>query len=481
MPRIRNGIFVTTALTLFILILSVPAVAQTNLLIAQADTDMPDEEPMLLNSLEAVDVSTSLPELTLNEAIDMALSDNNTLEMAQQAVDIVRAGGRSALAQFLPDISMAYVYTRLGDANVIEVPDVGEFVLQPENSFFWGLTLSYPLYNGGQDSATRRSVEAETRGAEYRLDQAEGLIRLAVTGAYTGVLELQAALDAARASRDHLDEVLRTSRAFYNEGYLPLSDLLAVEVARSQAVQSVAELERALEIAQSSLAILIGGEITDRWNLVPVEYPESDVPYELDTLWDWALNTRAELREIESQRDSLEAQMAAIRSARNPRVSLQADYSRSGSNLFPDDSTILQGTVSIFWDLYDFGRTDDLLAPLEEQMSLLDIQYEEMENQVRQEVESALLDVRTQLGNLDVSRQARGQADEAFRVAHRRLEEGLGLTLDVLNAEANLSRTDAGYYSVLYSYYRAVATLARTVGMTTNDLVVLISTDMEED
>jgi outer membrane protein TolC len=481
MLTFRNGILSATALIICVLLISIPAVAQTNLLIAQADGDMTDEPPTLLDSLEAVDVSTSLPDLTLSEAIDMALSDNNNIEMARQAVDIARASGRSALTQFLPDLSMAYVYTRLGDANVIEVPDVGEFVLQPENSFFWGLTFKYPLYNGGQDTATRRSSDAETRGAEYRLDEAEDMIRLSVTGAFMGILQMQAGLDAARASRNHLDEVVRTSQALYDEGYLPLSDLLSVQVAQSRAIQSVAELERNLEVAQSSFAILIGGDITDRWNLVPVEYPESDIPYDLDTLWDWALSTRSELKEIDTQRESVEAQMAAIRSSRNPRVSLQADYSRSGSDLFPDDSTVLQGTVSIFWDLYDFGRADDLLAPLEERMGLLDTQYDDMQNQVRQEVESALLDVRTQLGNLEVSRQARAQAREAYRVASRRLEEGLGLTLGVLNAEADLSQTDAGYYSVLYSYYRAIATLARTVGMTTDDLVVLISTDMEEE
>lgn len=480
MRNIRNGILAGIVLPFLVFLFGNTANAQTNLLIAQADDDPGQEQAAIVDSSEAVDVSTSLPELTLPEAIEMALADSNTIEMARRAVNISRAGGRSALAQFLPDLSTTYVYTRLGDANVIEVPDMGEFVLQPENSFFWGLTLTYPIYSGGQDEATERAADADIRSAEYRLEETTGLIRLAVTSAFAGVLQAQAGLQAARDSRNHLDEVLRTSRALYDEGYLPLSDLLSVEVARSQAVQRVAELERSLEIAQSSLALIIGADITDRWELVPIEYPESDVPYDLDTLWDWALSERAELKEIESQRDALEAQMDSVRSSRNPRVNLQGDYSRTGSDLFPDDSTALQGTISIFWDLYDFGRTDDLLAPLEEQMGLLDVQQEEMKNQVRQEVESALLDVRTQLGNLQVSRQAVTQAEEAFRVARRRQEEGLGLTLDVLNAEANLSGSEAGYYSVLYNYYRAIATLARTVGMTTDDLVALISTDMEE-
>jgi outer membrane protein TolC len=72
-------------------------------------------------------------------------------------------------------------------------------------------------------------------------------------------------------------------------------------------------------------------------------------------------------------------------------------------------------------------------------------------------------------------RGAVAQAEEAFRVAKRRQEEGLGITLEVLNAEATLAQTTLGLTHMTYEYYRDLATLAQTVGLTTDDMVALIA------
>ena len=259
-------------------------------------------------------------------------------------------------------------------------------------------------------------ADEEAGGEANQADQAEMLIRLGVMQAYTGILEAQAGLDAARKSLDHLDEVLRSAQANYEAGYLPLSDLLAVEVAQLQMQQTVRQLESGLEMARSALSVLIGADIRDRWALVPVAYPEEEIPYTLDSLWEWALEWRPDLRSIDSQRESLEAQISAIASARRPIVSFDAEYSISGEDLFPSGQEKLQGMISVYWDVHDFGRTDDLVAPYEEQIDLLDIQRAELEGQIMQEVESHFLNVQTQLGNLEVSRIALVQAEDFTQV-----------------------------------------------------------------
>ncbi len=454
--------------------------ARTNLLVAMAETE--DHQAIDVSSAveEQIDPESMLPELTLGEATDMALANNHALAMARQAIEIARAQGRSALSQFLPDLSTTYAYTRLGAASVISVPNVGEYVLQPAGSSYWALMFSYRYYTAGRRESVERASEAGAEAARYQADQAEMLIRLGVMQAYTGILEAQAGLDAARKSLDHLDEVLRSAQANYEAGYLPLSDLLAVEVAQLQMQQTVRQLESGLEMARSALSVLIGADIRDRWALVPVAYPEEEIPYTLDSLWEWALEWRPDLRSIDSQRESLEAQISAIASARRPIVSFDAEYSISGEDLFPSGQEKLQGMISVYWDVHDFGRTDDLVAPYEEQIDLLDIQRAELEGQIMQEVESHFLNVQTQLGNLEVSRIALVQAEEAFRVARRRQEEGLGRMIEVLDAEATLARTEANHAHILYEYYRALTSLAVSTGLSVDDLVALIIAGSED-
>jgi outer membrane protein TolC len=465
-------IIINLSILLMILLGAGSAPAAENLLLAESG-----EQPSQSAEVGVPADNT----LTLEQALSTAMSDSTTLQLAEQAVELARAGGRSALAGFNPDLSMMYSYTRLADVPSVDIPDVGTIKTGSADTFRLGLTFKYPLYSGEQDSAIRRASEAQTLSAELKVEGARLFLGIGVTTAYTMVLEAGEALDASRRSLDHLTEMLRVAQANFDAGYLPESDLLSIQVAKAQADQAVIEAEKNLELARSGLALAIGGDITDRWKLEPVQFPESDIPFTKETLWDWALAARPEMKDTRAQRDALLAQMDAVRSALRPRVSFQADYSTSGDK-FPvggsgglTGGTSISGTVGIFWDLYDFGRTDDTLAPMREQMRLIDLQEQSLSDQIKQEVESALLNVRTQLGNLGVMRGAVAQAEEAFRVAKRRQEEGLGITLEVLNAEDTLSQTTLGLTHMLYEYYRDLATLAQTLGMTTHDLVALVT------
>jgi outer membrane protein TolC len=479
------------AIVALALITSTVANAATNLL-ADAGESAESDVPVTLNQAgvpEEVQATGQLPSLTIEESLQRALSDNRNLELARQAVEIARAGGRSALASFLPDLRFAYIYTRLADVSTIEVPGVGEFTMGNQDSFRLALSFTMPIYSGGQYGATVRASEAQGAASETRVRQVETLIAAGVVAVYSYSLEARQALEVSRASKTHVDEVLRTAQATYDQGLLPLSDLLSVRVAQSSAAQAVLQAERNLETAQSSLAYLIGANIGDRWELEPLEYPVYSVPFSLETLWEWALSQRPELIELEHNRAALEAQMDAIKSGRRPRVNFEVDFSRSGN--LPDgtsqgesagfgEGATFQGIIGVYWDLYDFGRTDDLLAPLEEQMALLDIQEADMREQVKKEVESALLNVRNQYESISISNDAVTQAQEAYRVAKRRQEEGLGLILQVLDAESTLLRTSAGDVHITYEYYRGLASLAASIGMSMDDLVALLIASNEE-
>lgn len=427
--------------------------------------------------------SANLPELNLDQAIEKALSDNQKLKMAEQAVEIARAAGRSALAAFFPDLNALYTYTRLKEAPKVEIPGMGEFPMGTKDNFRLALSFSYPLYNGGQDSATKRAARAGVESSMFQLEQAKLLLSVGITTGYTMVLEAKAALQARKKSLEQIKELYRVAKANFDAGYLPKSDLLSIEVALAQAQQSVAEMKRNLELGRSAFALAIGDDISKRWNLAPVEFPEVDVPFDLETLWEWALASRPELKALQAQKKALEAQMDAAKSARLPRINAQIDYSDSGSE-FPlggesglTGGTSLSGTAAIFWDIFDFGRTDAILAPLKEQMEMLELQEADLKNQVLQEVESSYLNAKTQYGNLAVARAAVTQAEEAFRVAKMRQQAGLGLTLEVLNAESNLYQVETGLIHTQYEYFRSLGLLAQSLGMKTKDFLVLITAD----
>jgi outer membrane protein TolC len=461
------------------------AQAYEDLLLAQADTGANGTEgnpveDLLIESFgdpegyedEEIQVSTILPELSLYEALALSLEYNRSIGARELGIESAYSERRSSMSEFLPDLSAFYNYTRYDSASVVSTPDF-EFTMRGLVSTRWGLSFSYPIYNGGRRSALRRSSNASIRAAEFDLLVEQAYETLDVIQAFMNVLEIGAALEAMEKSLEHLDEVGRTAQANFDAGLIPLNNLLAAQVARSQLAQSVNGMGNNLEIAKSALAILVTGDLTDRWILVPVEFPETEIPYPIEILWDWALANRPSLKSLDANRDALAARIDSIRSSRIPGLSLNADYSGSGGDLSASDGT-LSGTLTLYWDLYDFGSVDDRIAPLETQLELIDLQRDALETLVRQQVEQGFLFVKTQLGNLEVGREALVQAREAARVARRRQEEGLGLMIEVLDAEATLAQTDLNYIQVLYDYYTGLAGLSRAVGMPTSDLIALI-------
>ena len=464
-----------------LLAINPPASGMENLLIAQADMENSPEMAGSLpdDSFSESSVSTAMPELTLGDALLLCLENNRDIQSSMLDIEGAYAQTRSSLSGFLPGFSTMYGYTRYGAASTIETPDFS-YTIQPEQSVRWSLMFSYPLYNGGRDRALYRAGEASIRAAEYDLRVEQAYRTLDVIQAYLGVLEAEAGLEAMRKTLSQLDEVSRTAQASYDAGLIPLNGLLSAQVARSQVAQAVSGMESGLELAKSALAILVTGNITDRWTLAPVEYPEMDIPFSLETMWDWAMGNRPSLKSLDAGREALSAQVDAIRSGNNPTVSFDAEYSRTGEDLIPGEGSI-SGSINIFWNFYDFGGTDNRAAPLENQLEQLDLQREALATMIQQQVEQALLFVRTQLGNLDVSREAVAQAVEAARVARRRQEEGLGLMIEVLDAEATLAQTEVNYIQVLYDYYAGLAGLSRAVGMPTSDLIALITAAKEAE
>lgn len=460
---------------LIVLLASPSAWGLENLLIAQADSGNTETQA----DLEGESLSIALPVLTLLDALTLSLENNRGIESKMLDLENAYAQERSNMVDFLPGFSTMYSYTRYGSSSTIETPDFS-FTLQPEQSTRWSLMFSYPLYSGGRESAIRRAGDAGIRAAEYDLKVEQAYETLDVIQAYMNVLEAEAALEAMRKSLAHLDEVSRMAQASFDAGLIPLNNLLSAQVARSQIAQAVNAMVNNIELAKSALAILVTGDITDRWTLVEVEYPETEIPYSLEILWEWALANRPSLKSLDAGREALAAQLEVLKSLDNPTVSFDAEYSRSGEDLIPNSGSI-SGSINIFWSFYDFGGTDDRAAPLEGQLEQLDLQREALETMIQQQVEQALLFVRTQLGNLEVSREALVQAEEAARVARRRQEEGLGLMIEVLSAESTLAQLEVNYIQIQYDYYAGLAGLSRTVGMPTSDLLALIMAAKEAE
>ncbi len=461
-----------------------PVSALENLLIADAgiisDAGTDETEGSVAGTEPAVD-GPQLPVLTLEMALETARSSNRNLLMAQQAVVLAHEAGRTSLAGFNPDLSFSFNYTRYAASQTIDLPEGETFELQAANNLRAELNFRYPIYQGGERSAAERVIAADMEVSRYQLYQAVGLIDTATVDAYCTAREGFGGLAVRQASYNSLHELERQAQALYDAGYMPLNDLLSVQVAVASAEQQVFEWTNNVQIRQTVLALALGVDVGSRWVLAPVDYPIVEIPFTIAILTDWALENRPEVHELRSEREKIEAQMDTIRATEGPNIDFRANFSESSTAFnFSDPSASLSGSISIWWDLYNFGRTDDLLAPLVAQLDLLDIQEEELHQQIRGEVEVVYYTLQNQYNNVQVSNRALGQAEEALRVATRRMEEGLAIMVEVLDAQSTWTTLGAATVYSSHGYYRVLALLSNAVGIPALDMIALLDAAGEE-
>ena len=84
--------------------------------------------------------------------------------------------------------------------------------------------------------------------------------------------------------------------------------------------------------------------------------------------------------------------------------------------------------------------------------------------QVRQEVETAILDVDSSSERVRATAKAIEQARESLRIETLKYNLGAGVITDVLDAQTALLLTETTYYRVLADFYTALARLKLAVG-----------------
>jgi outer membrane protein TolC len=236
------------------------------------------------------------------------------------------------------------------------------------------------------------------------------------------------------------------ARLFAHER-VPQNDLLAAQVARATARQSVIRAQSDLDVARAAYNRLVGRPLEEDVTLdeLPLTAPDAT----LQTLTSSALRARPELAALASRAEAARHDAASARARGGPQLELQGTYTFQ-ENRFESPEGIAAVGVAVHWNLYDgeahyhqaqahlhgADRTQRLLADLESIVAL--------------DVRSAWIEMREARQRVEVTREAIGQAEENLRVARRRYATGASTNTEVLDAESLRAQTNRNYYFAIY-------------------------------
>ena len=258
--------------------------------------------------------------------------------------------------------------------------------------------------------------------------------------------------------RSHLD----LARARLNSGLGLPSDLVTAETAYSEAVTNLVSARNNQTIAQITLALNMG--IDPR---TPIDAgPSGEPPLTTDnvqSLVDTALRQRPEILQAQSLIGAARYGVNAARSTNAPSLAGNLGAFTRGNNFPPGDDSVSIG-VTLNWNPFDGGLTAGKVKEARANVDSAQANLASAQLTVVSDVSQAYVNVRSAEQRLITTDSEVANATEGVRIAQGRFGRGLGLFLDIINAQAALVTARTNRAAAQFGVDQARAAVTRAIG-----------------
>ena len=423
----------------------------------------------------------AVPEaLTLERSLDLALKNNP--EVAATLWDVSAAGAKldQAKAARWPTLTYEGNYTKyLNSRPLFEARFNNQRRVFTKQHSQGNVLLKLPLFTGGRIINEIKAAELFRLAETNRLSRTRDELVYNVSSTFYAILSQEKVIDSVKFSLQAMAEQRQKMAQMVEVAKAARVDLLRTEVRVADLEQSLEKESNLLEIQKRLLANLMGLDFDKAQLKFAGKLVFEKVSYRPDQLVPRALEQRPDFTAAKKRLESQARRVDAARAGHYPNVNLVGAYGYRGTGimgvndernalhptdrgpLYDDDGSV---GVTLTLPLFEGGRID---AKVREEIAALSAAQERLRKlnlQVRQEVETAILDVDSSRERVRATATAIEQARESLRIETLKYNLGAGVITDVLDAQTALLLTETTYYRVLADFYTALARLKLAVG-----------------
>ncbi len=415
---------------------------------------------VLLWSVAAVEAEPL--KLSLRDAMNMALENNNQIKAARYTSHAARQGVNSANSRYLP--AVAFEETLAASNSPVNTfmmkLDEGRFTNADFNNlnnpsaqhdFKTVLSIQQPLFAPSLSPLKDMAVK-DAQKSELQLEAARQGIAFQTFYTYLEVQKAAAQLKAADKAVADARENMRLATVRTSAGVGLRSDELRSRTHFSMVEQQQITAQDNLALAKMKLALLIG--LPDDSVYEIAGFSDSiAVPAINDQVVRDALDNRVEIKQSHTDVEKSDAALRLAWSGYLPTVGAFAAYQLNAKDApLTSDHDAWSAGVSLKWQLFDGFRTNSERKQALAGQAAAREMLESTTKNVRYQLKESYL---RRLGSgkrLEVARHAVVDAEETVRLLTKRYENSLSTLVELLDAQtalnqarANLVETEAGY------------------------------------
>lgn len=407
--------------------------------------------------------------LTLKQALEIARSDNPTLKVANQEIELKQTAKKEAVWNLLPEANLVGSYTRTLKKQTFVMGDQ-QVKVGTDNSYSGGLSVSLPVFA----PSLYKSIHLSKSDVELAVEQARAseldLINQ-VTKAYFQLLLTQDSYEVLKKSYAQSQENFRVVNEKFKQGRVSEYDKISAEVQMRSLKPNVVSARNGVNLAKLQLKVLMG--ITAD---IDLQTDDNLKNYEMqlfqrqldDSNYHFSLQNNTDLKQLEINAKILKQNLQLEKTNFMPMLSVSFQYMyttltdnfRFSSYKWNPYSTIgLNLTIPLFK-----GSNFTKMKQTRIQMQQLEENRINTERQLNMQATSYLDNMSASAEQVVSNREAVAQAIKGRDIANKRYEVGKGTILELNSSEVALTQAELTYNQSIFDYLSAKADLDKVLG-----------------
>ena len=408
--------------------------------------------------------------LTLDDALNIALSDNPTIKVAEQQIEVKKISKDEAWQTLLPsaDFSGTVQYTLL--AALMKLNGM-EFKMGQDNTSTWNgqIQISMPIF-APTVYATMNMTKTDLINAIEQSRSSKLDLVNQVTKAYYQVILAQDSYDVLCKSLEQAQKNFDVVKSLYELGGTSEYDKISAEVQLRSLNPTVIQARNAVSLAKLQLMVLMGvapeTEIVVEGSLEDYE----DLLYgEALQAGGYSLANNTNMRQLKLNETMLNQTLHMQKMNFLPTLSLAGTY--SFQSLYNDNWNVFEYTwaksssivLSLSVPIFRIGNFTKLRST-RLQISQLNENIGYTEKQLNMQVRSYVDNMKASAEQVASNHEAIEQAEKGREIASKRYEIGKGTILELNNSEVSLTQAKLTYSQSIYNYLAAKADLDKVLG-----------------
>ena len=426
--------------------------------------------PMMMAALALCTLGATAQEklaLTLEQAIEIALSDNPTIQVAEQTVQLKKISNKETVMGLLPEASLSGAYTRtikkqtmvmMGQKIEIGIP----------NQYQGGLSVSLPIFAPTLYKSMKLTKTDVALAVEQARSSKQDLVNQ-VTKAFYQTLLAQDSYAVLEKSFAQSEENFRIVNAKFEQGRVSEFDKISAEVQMRNLKPSVISARNAVELSKLQLLVLMNIEPETEFELIGSlkDYEES-VYAGILTADTNSLKENSALKQMDMNVKMLQQTLSLNKQNFAPMVALQFNYMytcMTDNFKFKDYewNPYSNVSLSVSVPLFKYSNFSNM-KKTNIQIGQLMQNRDYTARQLAMQQQSYLNSMAASAEQVSSNKEAITQAEKGRTIAEKLYEVGRGTILELNSAEVALTQAQLTYAQSIFDYLSAKADLDKLQG-----------------